>query len=284
MAEYTAHVADVGIDWVTASAKSEARRELLVEFGLRALRYDQQAKNKLQPLASHGMTGWKSRHVSLAFNEDLAVVELHAHAAHDWWHNALDLAENVSRLDIQVTARQAPFDRNLAIREWEHGERRRKIEGHKSYYDLYARKGQGNTLYIGSSSSDLRARLYDKRAESKDPAWQDCWRYEVQARRERAGQMARIVSESDDANESMASIVSNHFGTRGVVPIFDVATTAELPPLPREKSDADRALAWVEGSWRPTIKRLAEWGATEDAWRVLGFTFDPQTGRRLEPG
>ncbi len=281
MSEYTATVVSVGVDWVTASAEKGEKAELLKEYGLRLVGAEAGNRERMYEWGNHGLSGWRTRHAVCMWDDERTVVELHEHLSHEQWADALELADNCSRFDVETTVRQEPFDRQLAIREWQDSLTRRTEVGKEPYYDLYARRGKGSTLYIGSGASRFKARLYDKGRESRDPAWRDCWRYEVQARRERAQQISSELGNAPDPQGAMASLVRDHFATRGVDPIYSAPPSEGLPPLPRARTDSERALAWVETAWRPTLKRLAEWDAEGDAWRVLGFRYDPRTGDKL---
>lgn len=281
MPDYTASVVSVGVDWVTVSAEEGAKAELLKEYGLRIVGSEAGRADRMYEAHSHGLAGWRTRHVVCLWSKERTVVELHEHLSHDQWADVLELSDNCSRLDVEVTVRQEPFDRLLAIREWQNSLGQRTEAGKEPYYDLYARRGKGNTLYIGTGASRFLARLYDKGRQSRQAVYRDCWRYEVQARRERAGQMVERFREAADPSTDMASLVHGHFAARGLVPIYEQPTSAVLRPLPRPPSDAERSLAWVETAWRPTLKRLAEWNAETDAWRVLGFRYDPRTGKEL---
>lgn len=266
---------------MTASAEEGPKAELLKEYGLRLVGREAGNRQRMFEATMHGLAGWRTRHVGCLWNKETVVVELHEHIAHEEWADVLELADNCSRFDTEVTVRQEPFDRGMAIREWQTSLERSTEGGRKAYYDLYARKNAGNTLYIGSGASRYKARLYDKGRQSRLPVYQDCWRYEVQARRERAVQVAERLGASGDPRADMAGLVYEHFAARGVVPIFGAVSTATLPALPRPPTDAERSLAWIETAWRPTLKRLAEWDAEKDAWRVMGFRYDPRTGEKI---
>jgi Replication initiation factor len=278
---HTATIVSVGVDWVTASAAEGPRAELLREYGLRVVGTEATKGDRMFEASRHGLSGWRTRHAVCIWNDQRTVVELHEHLSHEQWEDVLELADNCSRIDAEVTVRQEPFDRQLAIRQWSDSLGQRTEAGKEPYYDLYARRGRGNTLYIGSGASLYKARLYDKGRQSRLPVYADCWRYEVQARDERASQVVQHIQASSDARSDVAGIVRQHFLTRGVVPIFDAEPIADLPPLPRPPSDAERALGWIETAWRPTLGRLASWQAERDAWRVLGFAYDPRTGEKL---
>jgi len=279
--EYTATIVSTGVDWVTASAEEGAKAELLREYGLRLIGTEAGKGERMYEWGNHGLSGWRTRHAVCIWSDQRTVVELHEHLSHDQWGDVLELSDNCSRFDVETTVRQEPFDRQLAIREWEDSLGRRTEAGKEPYYDLYARRGKGNTLYIGSGASRYKARLYDKGRESREAVWRDCWRYEVQARRERASQMADQFRASDDPERDMAALVHSHFDARGVVPIFDAGAAGGLDPLPRTRTHAERSLAWIDTAWRPTLRRLAAWEAEGEAWRVLGFHFDPRTGKDL---
>jgi hypothetical protein len=127
---------------------------------------------------------------------------------------------------------------------------------------------RGDTLYVGSRKSDMLGRLYDKGRESQDPAYEGCWRWEVQYRRSYALSALRALSCSQDPAESIKATVASWFRDRGVRASFST-TAYPLPVRPARPVDDDaRWLAWARKSVAPRAAQLGK----RYGWRYIAET------------
>lgn len=279
MQEYTSTVQHVGIDWITCSAEEGRRADLLREYGIELMMRHASEGNKVGPWKRGVYVGGGTKHVGVGEWRGRALVEVTGRLADDEWPELVALADKVSRIDVQVSVRQQPYDKMLAIRQWAKSLSRATAEGKRPDYDLYARRGQGSTLYIGEGASRYRARLYERWYKEQIDENKDVWRYEVQARRERAVQTASLAAASGEPTRWMAGFVHQHFARRGVAPIYDAGDVSRPESLPQPQTDDDRSVKWLARSVAPVIRRLSAHGDMS-RWQVaLGIAdTDAQEG------
>lgn len=140
-------------------------------------------------------------------------------AAHEAFIALGPFQERCSRIDVQITARQEPFDPQMTEQMYDYfrtlgtkgnGPRARQ-------YDLYRNSKGGSTLYIGSQQSDWYICIYNKGAQSDDPKYKDCWRYEVRYKNRHALQISKALSRnvnqlSEATYSHMGNLLRKHGG------------------------------------------------------------------------
>lgn len=269
--EYSTVIKGAGVDWLTVTAHESPKRDLLREWGIETMMEDASAGNKVTPFAMRGWRGGGTRHVQVGEKGGAVIVRLMGGIAIDKWADALEVADHCSRIDLQTTVKQEPFDPHLPMECWALASETRTKQGRPPQLDLYARAHRGETLYVGDRSSRLFARLYNRHAKTGLDEDKDCWRYEVEAKRERAVQIAGLLGQAEDPAQLASALVFSHFDARGVVPIYEPRDVANLPPLPPDESDDERSLRWLRSSCRPVLERLHAHGHDGDLCRSLGL-------------
>lgn len=271
MPHSTASVQSVGVDTLTCSAGEDGNLDHLRELGVDLLMRSAERKNRVGYFKRGPYVGGQTRQIGYGEHNGRGLVELRGELAREWWPEVLPLAGKVSRIDVQVTVRQEPYDSDLAWRAWEAARTLAKMEGRPPRYTLWADASRGSTLYVGRLGSRFLGRLYEKGKEDPKGGWGDSWRYEVQARRERAEQVAAELGGASEREATMAALVHSHFGNRGVAPIFDPGKPFALAPLPPEATDTAKSLTWLAKSVAPVIQRLYSAGEYDAALKVLGI-------------
>lgn len=269
-------VLSVGVDTLTASAGEDGNLSHLRELGVDLLMRSADKGNRVGYFKRGPFVGGQTREVGYAEWRDRGLVELRGATAREWWPEVLPLAGKVSRLDVQVTVEQKPYNPDMAILAWFRAARRARLEGRPPRYTLWADAAKGSTLYIGRLGSRFLARLYEKGKEDPKGGWGESWRYEVQARRERAVQVAVELGRSSNPESWIAGCVAGHFSARGVDPIYRAEDPTNLAPLQKEQTDAEKSVRWLAASVAPVLERLYGSGHYEDALAALGI------GRTLE--
>lgn len=276
MPHSSASVLSVGVDTLTASAGEDGNLAHLRELGVDLMMRSAEKGNRVGYFKRGPFVGGQTREVGYAEWKGRGLVELRGATAREWWPEVLPLAGKVSRVDVQVTVKQEPYNEDMAILAWFRAARRARREGRPPRYTLWADAAKGSTLYVGRLGSRFLARLYEKGKEDPKGGWGDSWRYEVQARRERAVQVADELGNAADPGTRMASLVASHFESRGVTPIFRSVDGTALPPLPPDETDAAKSLRWLAASVAPVLVRLEAMGSYDAAIKALGI------GRTLE--
>lgn len=180
-----------------------------------------------------------------------------------------------SRLDVQCTVRVLPSRTDLAkegrslataANEILPETRRRKIT-------LIEGSDGGATLYIGTRNSEVFCRLYNKGAQSNEPFYEDCWRYEVEAHNDSATQAAAYIFGSNFSQGVVASsTVWQYFNKRGIQPLYtrEEEITALIPNT-APATDITRKLTWLSQQVRPTVLYLRSLVPPDILEAALGY-------------
>jgi hypothetical protein len=131
--------------------------------------------------------------------------------------------------------------------------------------------GRGNTLNVGSRSSNYYGRIYDKHRESGDDAFRRCWRYEVEAKNDAAEVFRQFINSNAGDAASIASLVAAWFGDRGIGVRYRPGVACALAPIGADPTDDIRTLKWLRAAVAPALARLLE-RYTRDA--LVAWLFD----------
>jgi hypothetical protein len=220
-----------------------------------------------------GFDGWESGGCFVGSNDTMHYAQFAGKYANDAYTMVDHPKVHVSRIDLQLTVK---YDIEL-IREgrYQYAQSIRHNNGlpehRKRKIHLYAGSDGGDTVYVGSPSSDLRGRIYNKAKQSNEQAYERSWRYEVVYRNEYAVRMFRhIIAQTDAPTTVILSKVLEWYNERGIV-VLDVGHTRNYPisPPTTPKSDVDRKLRWIRNQVIPTIRKLAELGYAEELMEAI---------------
>jgi DNA relaxase NicK len=231
---------------------------------------ERDAGNEVLPWKWKQYEGWHVGAVTVGERTDSLFCQLSGQTAGLGWLSLLERPVNVTRLDIQVTIRDAPAEVDLAAEGFRDLEARGDDMGRRRTYSLITTRPMGSTLYLGAAASDSRLRLYDKAAESRGSYSVGAWRYEYQARSSVAGALAAGLVDCDGSGVTGQSTVHQRFSASGVQPRFRAGGRGVLAVVPRTRSDAQRKLKWLDAQVRPTLNWLRSNGYGRDAIRALG--------------
>jgi DNA relaxase NicK len=162
-------------------------------------------------------------------------------------------------------AKEAYRDATVANRRLP-SHRRRKL------YIIVGSDG-GDTFYLGSPSSDQRARIYNKEVQSEDPDFVRTWRYECVYRNDYATSVANTLNRTAFViEEAVLSIVASWLQQRGINCALLKAGDGMALPISRTlPTDIETKLRWIRTQVRPTIKLLIERGMQDELLEALGI-------------
>lgn len=263
-----------GVDWISATlGRDEIDAQTWVYDALHALEQVANIGNTYKRRALLGFDGWESAGCFVGSNETRHYAQFAGSYAHDAYHFLEHPKVHISRIDLQITVKYSEelikegkyqyaraIHHNKALPE----HRRRKIH-------LFAGSDGGDTVYLGSPSSDVRGRIYNKAKQSSDTAYERSWRYEAVFRNEHANSVFRRVIASDTPlNSIIVPVTLNFFRERGVN-ILGLESSAgiALDPPKAATTDVETKLRWVREQVVPTIRKLAEMGYAEELMEVI---------------
>ncbi len=226
--------------------------------------------HEIKPASLLGYVGYKAGSAFVGHRHDGWMAQLSSQTAYEFWRDVALHSTHIARLDAQVTVHLDDEDYDLARKVWLQTTRFKALHKTKLKIARTQEYEGGATVYLGSKKSDLRARCYDKHAESKDEFYRGCFRYELQARNEVAGFYAKQLLASDSDDLPTRSLVHTYFATRGHNPFHTSAGRQQYSWRPEPGSDAKR-LAWLSKYCSKTVRQLIDNGRLLEVITALGL-------------
>ena len=265
-----------GVDWLSATVPITERAR-----GWWATR----CKNAIYGIAAEGfqlkervMLGYRGFSAGNNFigeREDGFFLQLTGSHAGDYFMALYEPFVRVSRLDIQVTVRFAKMPTNIARKGFHDAIRKNNTLPEARRRKIYVVLGSdgGDTLYVGSPSSEQRGRLYNKEKQSEDPSYSRMWRYECMFRNDAAKAIASEVFKGGTAFATIIQqLVSDWYDRRGisVKPITSIVVPV-LPIIRTLPSDVESRLEWVRKQVAPAMRFLIEAGFRSELDELLNL-------------
>lgn len=272
------------VDWLTITVKpGEMQNRLMLEAQRLAHDLEAQGWQRRKWSFGHGYTGFIVAGLRWGVRQQDNILMLSGQEASLNWSPALEMASNVSRLDLAVTVTLADPIPDVAKRAYSLLiTDPNRCEAKKRRYSYVENSAGGQTLYIGSRASDQFGRLYDKgleNAKEPDAPPSLIWRYEVEFKAYRAKGMARILkAKARDADsrisEDIGGAVNQWFTGRGVTPIWITAhpDTDWVVELEARITDDEASLRWLTLQVRPTVVHLMSRDKADQVLEALGIT------------
>lgn len=264
------------VDWLTATtlikdASGQDQVERAIVLGSDLLRASQSEGNDLRRWKWMGFEGYTAGKVAVGKNNHGLIFRLSSDKAAAHYKEVVEVATNVSRVDCAATVRLNGAWSDLSREhhaealayQREHNPRLRvtRIDGGK----------HGCSLTVGSRSSNSYGRIYDKHAESKDEAYRDCWRYEVEFKSDDAKFVAMNLAENHDAGVTPAAICGAWFRRRHIA-LRQFITGSPLRRSSQLATDDHRRLCWFRSHVRRTVIELLSRGHRDAVLDALGLS------------
>ncbi len=262
-------VVERGIDWITGTARQETRRRETEAIGRLLVDLEKVKGNQLTRWRFEGYEGFASGGASWGWREDTTILRLSGACAAANATTCLPVLDNVSRLDLQVTARQETSTPDLGAKALVAVHQAATNRGRYLNTKGVVDNGAVSTVYVGRRTSDRFGRLYDKRLESDDARYQDCWRWEVEYKKGRASFLATRLLQSESPEDDLLRTVHHYWAVRGFRPTWPSEASVSIDTYPAPKTDRDRRLRWLEKQVRPALAWLLEETDRASLRRVL---------------
>lgn len=263
-----------GVDWISGTlGRDEIDDQTWIWDCLHALEDVQRLGNTYKRRSLLGFDGWESGGCFVGSNDTMHYAQFAGKYANDAYHMLEHPKVHISRVDLQLTVQ---YDTEL-LKEGRY-QYARAIHHNKSLPEhrqrkihLYAGSDGGDTVYVGSPSSDTRGRVYNKAKQSGDAAYERSWRYEVVYRNQNAASVFRRIT---DKNTEITSVIYTEvaawYRERGII-ILDLGdnTGEAIKPPKSPRTDVERKLRWIRNQVVPTIRKLAELGYAEEVMDAI---------------
>lgn len=268
---------EASVDWLTITTADAGRRKALFAMfqdacnAMRQMGEDPQVWNwqRYKGLIVTGVR-WGTRE-----EDDIAIVS--GMDAAQWWQKLAMFRDNCSRVDLAVTVFPETAMQAVAARAFERLGGWNVPASANRRYTFLRSNGGGETLYIGSRSSDQFGRLYDKSCQLKpmQPAG-TIWRYETEFKHDRAELVLKGLIASESGHrfpDSIVPTVYDWFEERGVQCIFTRNTN--VPALPTQLvavvSTDQMQLQWLRRQVSPAVRRLVSKGYDEQLREIFSL-------------
>jgi len=259
-----------GVDYITCTARRPAMMAALLSLGQELVYQEGQIGGVRKAWYFHGFAGQSAGQVSAGFKSDGVCVRASGAAARDSAAELISCADNVSRLDLQLTVRASNCTLQYAKDEYRVLNQRPRRKGGQLEHSLITSTYTGDTLYYGRRVSDQFGRLYNKSAEEKSVEDPPRWRFEVEYKRAYAKAAAARYAASNKSPGWVAGTVARWFSDRGTrPPVSDLALGA-IRSDPRGTAQEAARLEWLKRSVRPAVIELAAKYGWPDMMSLLG--------------
>ena len=263
-----------GVDWISGTlGRDEIDNQTWLYDCLHALEQVAHLGNVYKRRSLLGFDGWESGGCFVGSNETMHYAQFAGKYANDAYHMLEHPKVHISRIDLQITVQ---YDTEL-IKEGRY-QYARAVHHNKSLpeyrrrkVNLFAGSDGSDTVYIGSPTSDVRGRIYNKAKQSGELVYERSWRYEVVYRNELAYRVFRRCIDADTAITAViVSEVLSWYRERGVEVLDVMPNGSDITVPPRaQHTDVDRKLKWIRTQVVPTIRKLAEMGYAEELMELI---------------
>jgi hypothetical protein len=259
-----------GVDWITATHSYKGVSNPLEEFGARILKEKFPAAGATTAGKSLGYAGRRAEGIFCGRSPQGVLLQLSGPLCTPLAVEAITLATNVSRIDLQVTVFTEGEQCHLATWTWNQLVRLRSSDASKGKLNLIRGHPDGETLEVNRRCSDQFGRLYDKTAEAKLGAPLLLWRYEVEWKGRRAQWVASRLASGECNPTGVRRLVHVWWTNKGVEPAFD-CHTSQIAFEPFITCPTRDVLTWMRQSLSITVAKAINKHGRQTVLDALGL-------------
>lgn len=217
-----------------------------------------------------GFSGFKCGQVEYGVRGDEFIVRLMSEAAALSWRRCYELADSITRLDVQTSVEMHKDCQPLVWSYYRRANRKSAKKKRGPLNHVILGNDGGATLYCGERTSNRFGRCYAKGPQSGDAWYKTVLRFEVQYNSRLAKlvsrQLARAKSPLDFAHGRAVRFFEERIGQLPV-------RTEHIynDSCPREASDCDKKLLWLAKAVSPSVQFLLRSGRRDETLRALGI-------------
>lgn len=267
-----------GIDFLRLTRVKELNRERFIAPLREAVRGELEEGYQKLPYRIYTMKGFRVGHAAGGESPSHLMAEYRGYLADNFYPFYQTVDCKATRIDLALNVWTVLHMPNIAevaynwalrhvLRENPEGQRRRQPTLYKS---------TGDTLYLGSRSSQRFLRVYNKEAQSGEPYYENCWRFEVEIK----GALCQVIWEAIQAGESVQALafgeIAHVLRSYGLA-IDDITQGQQSKSVPvhRVAPDIVRRLSWMQRQVAPSLKKLMDAGFGDAALAALGLEPPP---------
>lgn len=289
---------EIGIDYITATSRSSSGANPFTAFAKWMVSEEVSKGCATRDWRASGYHGRIAGACAYGVSHQGSIVRASSSAACEHWQQLLNLADNVTRLDVQFTVRPVAGPTATLSRHHKELLRAPRLRGKPATFKAWYGPGGIEAIQIGKRISDRYGRVYDKGLESQLEEYAGCLRYEVELHRELALNTAHFLDSQELDQAAMAGKVLEFMSIRGLrvesAWLKQLAGAVNGNELRQESRFATRAgtkapevirsLKWMTNSVRPAVQRLIDCGYREEMLEALGLRPVARRGNVPLPG
>lgn len=259
-----------GIDWLTCSKAEVVPGDVFDDLAHGALHGSLEDGESVKLGTWLGYAGLRTSSAFYGWLGRRAVCWLSGPHSPAHVANLISVADNVSRLDLQLTVEHTPADKQIGKYSYQAAAHYDGRPGVRPIVTEIHDTRHGHTTTIGARVSDQYGRCYDKGVQAKVAAPGEIWRYEVEYKRDLAKKIAAEICMQPHVPDVAARAVWRWWSSRGVVPtprepkgcLIDTRAPGRLGP---------DYLPWFETKLSRSVRRAVDLHGLSPVLRALGL-------------
>lgn len=263
-------IVNAGVDWVTCTGNTEQSRKRVFNLGMRLMDQELKRGNERRVWSFEGYKGFKAGGIQVGARESGSVLRITGGLADEHFNKAYDVCDNVSRLDLQFTARVDRAPAKVIACEYRRALKHSRSLKRGPTVDIWKSSNGSATCYLGQRVSERCARIYDKGRQSLLPVLDGCVRYELELKGAAAKLFSAHLANSRSRRRFAVDQVLQFVEIRGCRPELTGANLQTIV-LHRPAADCARQLQWLRDGVRPTVQRLIAAGLEDAVLNCLGL-------------
>jgi hypothetical protein len=264
-------IISAGVDWITATTSKGSSRWDMQEYADNQRRRFMDSAETIKQGYRLGYYGWQAEGFFHGSREGGSIIVASGAQAHNVFPAVAHLADNISRLDLQVTIATPDERPHLGVQAYSTVKSGAPCKRRVKNVTLITSYPQGETCSIGKRSSDQYGRIYDKATESGQGEPRTAWRYEVELKRSPAVSLAARLRGDQMVESSTLGFVHDWYSARGVIPVF-TPDVSFCPQKPVVTGTGREVLTWFEESLSITVGKAVRRYGVERVFESLHLT------------
>jgi Putative phage replication protein RstA len=268
-------IMEVGCDYITATTRDDSSNALLGSFGHYLLRDAVSRGAKRHCSRTLGYTTAYAEGVSIGRRDDGWCLRASGATAREHWFQIQDLADNITRFDVQCTVRGRLEPCAVLLKVWQANPGQTSGDGRRSEVKMVVGRHGAQTIYVASRQSERFLRIYDKYVESRDEWYRGAVRWELELKGDAAMRYCSTVAAIDDQEHDMAAMLFTFCKSRlRICPSAGRLRWSAVDRTLRDHSrepaaDCMRTLRYLTKSVKPCIDRLKAAGYEKEIRQIL---------------
>jgi len=264
-----AKLIDIGLDWLTLTTKESSRGAEWHEAFVGVASVEQARGHKWREVHLLGYAGEQCGHIFWGKGQNGWMVRLSSQLADEQGYLFAPEAVHCTRIDMQVTCEFTTRAPHLIERLYEHAVAAPAKNGRPPAYTLLKQSDGACTLYVGSRSSGLYGRIYDKGMEQALGEPGKYIRFELECKDWASDQAVAIVRPSSSPEAQMMAMVGRFFTDRSIAVPWSYVRPEETFVPPKLKTEDAQVLKWLRGPVATSVARLMDTVGYEQTLRAL---------------